>query len=188
MTHMDTSSGTQPAVTGFVLGQLRRLSDEAAGLERMANDRGSPAAIAEAIDRLRRRLGAHVIVEERFFTPNLRDSDGYRSLLALENAHDALGTAPPRSSWGAAPRWRWWLSVAPFARTSRRRDGSSSRRTSLECGRRGRRSAGRRSTPCPSGRSAVLGTFRFGERGGIDSLGKALWQTGEGAHLVRHGV
>jgi hypothetical protein len=87
---METASGIQPAVTGFVLGQLRRLGDAAGRLERMASDRGSGAAIAEAMDRLRHHLAAHVVVEERLFTSPLRDSHGYRGLLALENAHDAL--------------------------------------------------------------------------------------------------
>jgi len=87
---METVSGTQPEVTGFVLGQLRRLSDEVGTLERLASEIGSGAAIAEAMDRLRRRLAAHVLVEERLFTSPLRDSYGYRGLLVLENAHDAL--------------------------------------------------------------------------------------------------
>jgi hypothetical protein len=87
---METASGTQPAVTGFLLGQLRRLSDEAERLERMASDWGGGAVIAEAIDRLRHHLAAHVLVEERLLTPPLRGSLGYRGLLRLENAHDEL--------------------------------------------------------------------------------------------------
>jgi hypothetical protein len=87
---METASGTHPPVTGFVLGQLRRLGDEAGRLERMASEIGSGAVIAEAMDRLRHRLAAHVLVEERLFTSPLRGKLVYRGLLALENAHDAL--------------------------------------------------------------------------------------------------
>jgi hypothetical protein len=87
---MEAVSGTQPAVTGFVLGQLRRLSDEADRLERLAGARGGGAALAEAVERLRHRLAAHVLVEERLLTAPLRGSAGYRDLLALENVHDAL--------------------------------------------------------------------------------------------------
>jgi hypothetical protein len=82
--------GTQPEPTHFVLGQLHRLKDEADRLERMASEQGRGAAIAEAMDRLRRRLAGHVRVEERLFTPMLRDSRGHRGLLMLENAHDEL--------------------------------------------------------------------------------------------------
>jgi hypothetical protein len=87
---METVPGAQPEVTGFVLAQLRRLSDEAGRLEGMARVEGGGAAIAEAIDRLRHRLAAHVRVEERLFTSPLRGSPWHRGLLALEDAHEAL--------------------------------------------------------------------------------------------------
>jgi hypothetical protein len=90
MPQMETVAGTQPEVTGFVLGQLRQLRDESGRLERMASEPGSSAAIAEAMDRLRHHLAAHVLVEERLFTATLRGGPAYRGLLALENAHDAL--------------------------------------------------------------------------------------------------
>jgi hypothetical protein len=86
---MESTLGAQPAVTGFVLGQLRRLSDEAGMLERMTSDRGG-GAITEAMDRLRHRLAAHVVVEERLFVRPLRGSRAYGNLLALESEHDVL--------------------------------------------------------------------------------------------------
>jgi hypothetical protein len=81
---------TQPAVTAFVLAQLRALSDEARGLERTAAERRGDAATAGALDRLRHRLAAHVLVEERLLVSPLRGSLGYRDLLRLEGEHDAL--------------------------------------------------------------------------------------------------
>jgi hypothetical protein len=81
---------TQPAVTAFVLDQLRALNDEARWLERLATERGDDAATAEAMDRLRHRLAAHVIVEERLLVSPLRGSLGFRELLRLEGEHDAL--------------------------------------------------------------------------------------------------
>ena len=87
---MEKAPGTQPAVTAFVLGQLRRLSDEAGRLERLAVERGGGTAIAEAMDRLRHRFAAHVVVEERLFVSPLRGSPLCRGMVALENEHDAL--------------------------------------------------------------------------------------------------
>jgi hypothetical protein len=81
---------TQPAVTAFVLGQLRALSDEACGLERMATAPGEKAATAEAMRRLRRRLAAHVVVEKRLLVSPLQGSFGHRDLARLEGEHDAL--------------------------------------------------------------------------------------------------
>jgi hypothetical protein len=86
----DVATGRQPAVTAFVLAQLRALRDKADRVERMATEPGGEAAIAEAMDRLRHRLAAHVVVEGRLFVSHLRGSLRYRDLLALENEHDAL--------------------------------------------------------------------------------------------------
>jgi hypothetical protein len=49
---METPRGTQPAMTAFVLAQLRRLSDEGSRLEGMAAERGGEATTAETMDRL----------------------------------------------------------------------------------------------------------------------------------------
>jgi len=87
---MEAPPGTQPAVTAFVLAQLRALRDEVDRVERMAAERGGTSAIAEAMDRLRRRLAAHVVVEERLFVSLLHGSPAYRDLLTLEDEHDAL--------------------------------------------------------------------------------------------------
>jgi hypothetical protein len=81
---------SQPAVTAFVLAQLHALSDETHALERMAAERGGEAATAEAMDRLRHRLAAHVLVLERLLVSPLRGSLGYRELLTLEGEHDAF--------------------------------------------------------------------------------------------------
>jgi hypothetical protein len=78
------------AVAGFVLAQLRALSDEACELERTTAEQGEASAIAEKMDRLRRRLAAHVVVEERLLVSPLRGRRGYRELLRLEGEHDAL--------------------------------------------------------------------------------------------------
>jgi Hemerythrin HHE cation binding domain len=87
---METTMQTQPAVTAFVLGQLRRLSDEAGRLERLAVERRDRTAIAEAMDRLRHRFDAHVVVEERLFVSPLRDSPLQGGMLALEDEHRTL--------------------------------------------------------------------------------------------------
>jgi hypothetical protein len=87
---MKTPQATPPAVTTFVLAQLCRLGDDVGRLERMATESGGGAAVAEAVDRLRHRLAAHVVVEERLFVAPLRGTEGYRRLLALEDEHDAL--------------------------------------------------------------------------------------------------
>jgi hypothetical protein len=86
---MEKTPETQPAVTTFVLGQLRRLSDEAGRLERMANERGG-RAIVGAMDRLRHRLAAHVVVEERLFVRPLSGSRAPENLRALRSEHDLL--------------------------------------------------------------------------------------------------
>jgi hypothetical protein len=88
-TAMETH-GTPPAVTEFVLAQLRRLGEDVGRLERMTAEHGGGAAVAAALDRLRHRLAAHVVVEERLFVSPLRGCDGYRQLLTLEDEHDAL--------------------------------------------------------------------------------------------------
>jgi hypothetical protein len=80
---------TETAVTGFVLGQLRRLSDEAGRLERMARESGGQP-VAGAMDRLRHRLAAHVVVEERLFIGPLRGSHAHETLRALRSEHDLL--------------------------------------------------------------------------------------------------
>ncbi len=80
----------QPAVTAFVLGQLHALSDEARELERMAAGSGDDTATAAAMARLRQRVAAHVLVEERLLVSPLRGSRGYRELQRLEGSHDAL--------------------------------------------------------------------------------------------------
>ena len=87
---MKAPARTQPAVTSFLLAQLRALRDEAGRVGQMASERGSASAIAEAMDRLRHRLVAHVVVEERLLVSRLRGSHAYRDLLALEAEHDAL--------------------------------------------------------------------------------------------------
>jgi hypothetical protein len=42
------------------------------------------------MDRLRHRVAAHVLVEERLLVPCLRGSRGYRDLVRYEGEHDAL--------------------------------------------------------------------------------------------------
>ncbi len=82
---------TQPPVTVFVLAQLRILSDEARGLVRLAAGQGGESAVTKAMDRLRHRLSAHVLVEERLLVSPLRGSVAYQELLMLEGEHDDLG-------------------------------------------------------------------------------------------------
>jgi hypothetical protein len=100
---MKTPAGTQPAVTAFVLAQLRALSDEADRVERMAAERGGDTAIAEAMERLRHRLAAHVVVEGRLFVSRLRGSLGYRDLLTLGDEHDALEHRAAEVQAGGCP-------------------------------------------------------------------------------------
>jgi hypothetical protein len=88
---MEVPPATQPAVTAFVLAQLRSLSGEALRIERMVVGRGAETATAEAMERLRHHLAAHVLVEERLLVSPLRGSLRYRELLTLEGEHDALG-------------------------------------------------------------------------------------------------
>jgi hypothetical protein len=87
---METATGTQPAVTGFVLGQLSRLDDEATGLERMAAERRGRERMAGAMDRLRRRLAAQVVVQRGLLVAPSSERPGSRDLLALAREHDRL--------------------------------------------------------------------------------------------------
>jgi Hemerythrin HHE cation binding domain len=85
-----TPPTTQPAVTVFLLAQLRALRDEACRVERIASGSAGASAMAVAMDRLRRRLTAHVVVEERLLVSFLHGSHAYRDLLTLEDEHEAL--------------------------------------------------------------------------------------------------
>src|SRR4030042_258235 len=87
---MGTRPARQPAVTAFVLGQLRTLGDEADSIGRMASERHGDTALCEALERFRHHLAAHVLVEKRLFVARLRGGRGYRDLLALEAEHDGL--------------------------------------------------------------------------------------------------
>jgi hypothetical protein len=119
---MDASM-SRPAVTAFVLDQLHELSSEARELERLATGGADAAATAEALDRLRHRLAAHVLVLERLLVAPLRGSLGYRALLTLEGEHDALGhRAVEVLARGCAAR-----EVAALARALRAHVGEESR-------------------------------------------------------------
>jgi hypothetical protein len=87
---MEMSAAGVPAVTAFVLRQLRALGDEADSIGRMASERHGDAALCEAVERLRHRLAAHVLVEERLLVAPLRSCREYHDLLALEDEHAAL--------------------------------------------------------------------------------------------------
>jgi hypothetical protein len=76
-------------VTAFVLGELRRLRDEANRIGRMASERRD-AALCEALERFRHHLAAQVLVERRLLVARLRGGRRYDRLLALEDEHDAL--------------------------------------------------------------------------------------------------
>ena len=85
-----TPSAGPPAVTAFVLGQLRTLGDEALDIGRMASERQPGAALSEALERFRHHLAAHVLVGKRLLVAPLCGARGYRDLLALEDEHEAL--------------------------------------------------------------------------------------------------
>jgi hypothetical protein len=79
-----------PDVTAFVLGQLQALRLEAHRMVRLATDPGCGPEVSAAMDRLRRRLAAHVLVEGRLLLPAVRESGEQRALARLEAEHDRL--------------------------------------------------------------------------------------------------
>jgi hypothetical protein len=107
---METTAAGAPAVTAFLLGQLRALCDEADSIERMASERHGDAALCEAMDRFRHRLAAHLVVVERLLVAPLRGCREYRDLLALEDEHEdrvvRAASAAAMDRLASIPPWR----------------------------------------------------------------------------------
>jgi hypothetical protein len=87
---MGTRAARRPAVTEFVLGQLRALGDQADSIGRMASGPHDDEALCAAVERFRHHLAAQVLVERRLLVARLRGGRRYGDLLALEDEHDAL--------------------------------------------------------------------------------------------------
>jgi hypothetical protein len=99
---METTKAAQPAVTGFILGQLRRLRQEADLLEGMALERDG-RSVVEAMDRLRHRMAAHVVVEERLFLRCLGGGRAHGDVRALRREHDLLEHQAAEVQAGGCP-------------------------------------------------------------------------------------